>query len=63
MTTDRPDPAGKPGEQVPGEEKTVDSHVDGADSAPGAGLEREDAQPDEAAQAPAAQAEEPQDAA
>ncbi len=37
-----------PDEKLPGEEKTVDSHVEGPDSAPGAGLEREDAQSDEA---------------
>ena len=34
-------------EKLPGEEKTIDSPVEGADSAPAAGLEREDAQPDE----------------
>ena len=37
-----------PDAKLPGEQKTVDTHVEGADSAPGAGLEREDAQPDEA---------------
>ena len=44
-------PAGKvggPDDKVPGEEKTVDGRTPGPDSAPGAGLEREDAQPDEA---------------
>ena len=40
--------AKRPGDRLPGEEKTVDGHVEGTDSAPGAGLEREDAQPDEA---------------
>jgi NADH-quinone oxidoreductase subunit C len=33
-------------DKLPGEEKTVDTPVKGADSAPKAGLEREDAQPD-----------------
>ena len=37
-----------PEKKLPGEEKSVDEPVEGADSAPGAGLEREDAQPDEA---------------
>ena len=47
--TDAPnDKAKGPDEKLPGEEKTVDSPVQGSDSAPGAGLEREDAQPDEA---------------
>ena len=32
-------------EKLPGEEKSVDAPVEGTDSAPGAGLEREDAQP------------------
>ncbi len=32
-------------EKLPGEEKSVDTHVEGQDSAPSAGLEREDAQP------------------
>ena len=35
-------------DKLPGEEKTVDEPVEGAGSAPKAGLEREDAQPDEA---------------
>ncbi|MDN5570956.1 MAG: NADH-quinone oxidoreductase subunit C [Propionibacteriaceae bacterium] len=34
-------------EKLPGEEKTVSEPVEGADSAPGAGLEREDAQSSE----------------
>ena len=37
-----------PDKKLPGEEKSVDEPVEGTDSAPGAGLEREDAQPDEA---------------
>lgn len=32
-------------EKLPGEEKTIDTRVEGQDSAPSAGLEREDAQP------------------
>ena len=32
-------------EKLPGEEKTISDHVEGTDSAPSAGLEREDAQP------------------
>ena len=34
--------------KLPGEEESVDAPVQGSDSAPGAGVEREDAQPDEA---------------
>ena len=37
-----------PDKKLPGEEKSVDEPVEGTDSAPGAGLECEDAQPDEA---------------
>ncbi len=42
-------------ELLPGEEKTISDPVEGADSAPGAGLEREDAQPSPQPQPPATQ--------
>lgn len=47
MSDDKPASTPPADDKAPGEEKTVDSHVDDGASAPGAGLEREDAQPDE----------------
>ena len=47
MSDTPPSKGGEPQTKLPGEEKSVDDPVAGSDSAPAAGLEREDAQPDE----------------